>query len=67
MISISSLRHVNLDSYVIVGQLTGYLVAVAKSNPGLEAIVVLEENLQMVTLFKGKHSEQDLLIADLFT
>ena len=47
MTSISSLRHVNLDSYVIVGQFTGDLVAVAKSNPGLEAMVVLKENLTL--------------------
>ena len=52
MISISSLQHVNLDSYVIGGQFTGYLVAVAKSNPGLETMVVLKENLNVVTLSK---------------
>ena len=57
MISISSLRHVNLDSYVIVGQLTGDLVAVAKSNPGLETMVVLDENLSLVTLSKVNNKQ----------
>ena len=43
MTSISSLRHVNLDSCVIFGQLNGDLEAVAKSNPGLEAMIMHEE------------------------
>jgi len=52
MISISSLRLVNLGCYVIVGQLTGDLVEVARSNPGLETMVVLKEDLKVVTLSK---------------
>ena len=63
MIIISSLWYVNLDSYVIFGQLTSHLVAIAKNNPGLETMVILEENLKIVTLSKV-NSKQGLLCAD---
>ena len=61
MTSISSLRHVNLDSYVIVGQLTGDLVAVAKNNPGLETIMVFDVFLHVVTLLKVNNKQGFIL------
>jgi len=52
MARIVSLQHVNLSSFVIFGELIGELVEVAKSNPGLESMVVLKENLQLSILSK---------------
>ena len=52
MARIVSLQHVNLSSFVLFGELDGELVEVAKSNPGLESMVMLKENLQLAMLSK---------------
>ena len=42
MATISSLHHINLGSYIITGEMTDNLVAVATSNPGLETVLILK-------------------------